>query len=546
MLSDLWGANVVCGIVTDSDTALAAGQTRTRVKLDESGDFAQKSIRLLHMTDDGSTNPGDFETAWIGGTQNGWWVLDSNYGSNFTGSPYAVGETTVLDNEGYTIRSIETSEELTRKIVCSPYSEKDFIVSADVGEPTFPGLRKLVKWKTAGGSPSPVEDGSAALTLSERIILNPDGTPRLAVDLSWNPPTLDSDEDWNSTDSPLPNRQLAFPLNNYEIYWREDGEADASVWRFAGVTRIPEFTVQEGMTPGTDIEFSVLAVTSDGERYHPNDGETATITLSDGLNGVELSVPDVPGLAIRALPYGFPEAEIRWTSTNAESVTGDLPGQFEIRQGKSWLAGQEIGRVQGTNISLPAVMPNGTNKILCRSKTRAGVYSATAAEVSQPTNLPKEYTVQADREAGQDDSWGGTKTNLAIHADGYLYFSGSDAAGTYVTDGVDGGNLTGQERRVLYVEAQIDILSTVDFNSTAKLGDSAANRTTFEGEVDGEPIALKLYTSDSSDDATWSDWTEVRGPIESEERYSRAKIELTRSDTSQEIRIQTFRILAVG
>ena len=573
------GEDMKCGIVTQSGAAALNGWPYLELHIssgeapsasigsthNEARVMAMKEITLTGGAYGGATvdtiPAGTFltlqvmtlnGTTIVAGTQVNhpeyhWPHISNDITDQFNGSPIVLSQNMSLHDEGWVVDEVSTSDDMTRKLVCSEYSSSNFQTTVQSNMPDAPETRTLSAWAQTPGDDL-VADGTAAFTALERVVLNPDGSSRQTIDLNWNPPTIAPDEEWDSTNLPIPNRQLAFAVQGYEVFVQEadDGETLSGAWTFLGVSKSTSFRVNENLSPGTTYQFSVVAISDTNEMRHPEDGEIESITLSTGLGSTNLATPDAPTASIRALPYGFPEMTIGWTATNASSVVGEVPEDFVVRQGRSWLSGQAIGRTRGNNLSLPSSVPNGDNSFWVRSRTKAGIESATAAETEQPTELPKDYTSKTDQEFNADASWAGTRSNTTIDADGYLTIDDGETTGTYTSNSVDGALLGAGERRVAYLELGADIISLDTCADTTVFGSIAADRKTFEGDLGTEPITYTLSIAGSVDNATWGDFIEVGGPIEFPYRYAKARLSITRANTSQEIRIQNFKLKVIG
>jgi len=449
------------------------------------------------------------------------------------GTHYSFGEverSTVL----YRCISItRASKPWLRKIRATQYDVAiygtDLTVLPDESPTWLPDERKI---------PPDVRD----LRLVEREVYAEDGTLSAAIDVHFTLP--------------------AVAMARAQIFWRTTGQ---TAWEPAGApVDFGYFSItQEVRSPGASYEISVVTLSGNGNRKHPDDGVRASITTTGTLRRPDNVVGFIADRTLEGLVFSWQPID--------EARNFDL-AYYEIRQGPTWDTAIKLGQTKDTTLAT-IVFVKGTQTFLLKAFNTAGRNSPRAAQLVMLVDGRIGENVVFNRQ--EDNTWTGHKEAFTVN-DGTLllqttasivawlaaprqsaplrsqlvpggYGSGFRMTGTYTTDifAIADEPL----RSLVATELEASQLD-VDFYWTAsgvadKSWDSDFARARKWGEVPEGKVAIKVemrFSTASANDSDFGPWQERAQNIEVLARWAQVRIIVTVTDPAYTARVTKLRV----
>lgn len=259
------------------------------------------------------------------------------------------------------------------------------------------------------------------------------------------------------------------------------------------------------------------------------------------------------------------EVVLKWPHPETvpdDDVGGDVPCRdiirYEIREGKPgiWAYARVIQRTSCNKLRIRD-WGVGANTFMVRALDKDGQYASQPKSVNLATTHPAKHTNKTVRDE-KALSWPGTKTNTGVDGSGFLVLSGSNLSGTYESPWIDLGSSECWRLGFLPHVDFYDTARTID-NVGTKINeldylpaDPRAEQTAREFCPDGASVwalendavdniyspsaswKLEVKISDTPSGGTYA--SAVGGRYNG--RYVRFRITLTRSATTQSVRVE--------
>lgn len=175
------------------------------------------------------------------------------------------------------------------------------------------------------------------------------------------------------------------------------------------VTRVQANSYKIGLISGTSQTFWIKAIDTTG-----NYSSTATSIATT------LSAPSAVTVTVQVIDNNV---LLRWTESTATLAVD----AYEIRKGATWAAGTVVGQVSNATFTALFETTGGTYTYWVSGVDIGGNYG-TPASISAQVSQPPDYQLFLNF----NSTFSGTKTNVMIGQDGFLYF-GPDTTKTVQT-----------------------------------------------------------------------------------------------------------------
>jgi len=449
------------------------------------------------------------------------------------GTHYSFGEvarSTVL----YRCVSITRgSEAWVRKIKAIQYDPDiygtDLTVLPDESPTWLPDARKI---------PPDVYD----LRIQEREVYAADGTLSSAIDVHFILPSV--------------------AMVRAQVFWRLDG---VEIWEVAGPpVDFGYLSIERGIrSPGISYEVSVVTLSPNGNRKHPNSGVRKLITTQGSLRQPDNVVGFIADRTIEGLVFSWQPLE---------PVKNFDLDYYEIRQGGTWNTAVKIGQTNDTTYST-RIFVKGTQTFLLKAFNTGGRGSPIAASVVMIVDGRIGENVVLTRQ--EDNTWTGIKESFIVDNGTLLLVTETNDVGWRATQSISafgssqqpggygqGFRVTGTYttsifeiasdalRSIVAVELEATQLDAAFYWTAVGVADQAWDsdfgRRRKWGEVpDGKvgiKVEMRFSTAATANDGDFGPWQERAQNIEILARWAQVRLTATVTDQAYTARITRLRI----
>ena len=520
-----WGYS---GILQSVDSTQTKLQLDRDVTLEEDKSY---ELTVVHSADDQVSimvvSNSNFDVVSVAGD----WRSDPVAGDHFS-----LGETSRSTVKMRAISVTKGTAPWRRSIRAREYDEN--VYGGDLTVLPAPSVTRIK-------DPFKIPDPVSRLRIAERRIVNEDGSLSAAIDVHFSLPVV--------------------PQARAEVYWRNVGDIG---WESLGETSSGSFSISDNVeSPGEEYEISVVTLSINGTRRHPDDGKRVTLTTTTSTRQPE----SISGFRADRTSGGL---IFSWNAL--DPVTNFDLDYYELREGSSWEAAVLIGRTTNT-IFETGVFVKGLKTFLIKAFNTAGNEAIIAkAVVFDVTGRIGENVILSRKE--HTLGWTGDKVAFEVDAEDRLVlqatsesipapsgpggnslgsgvFSGGQGAtttifGTYTTEVIE--ITTGEAVRTLFsVDILFETSDSTLFWEAAGVGDKewdsefGRERTWASTSSGKASFRLEMrFSSDTASDADFGEWQERPQNVEILAKHAQARVTVTLIDTSITARIAELTIIA--
>lgn len=337
------------------------------------------------------------------------------------------------------------------------------------------------------------------LQLSEAFSVLKDGSIENIINVYFNKPTY------------------AILYGYANVYLSDNG---GDTWEYKGETAGNTFTIMGGVYSDTDYMVAVASVTKEGEETSRN----LWMTKSIHVTGKDLPPQDVSVFNVAQVGDRL---ELSWTAVSDVDID-----YYEIRRGNNWDTGTQIARTKQTQYPVYN-FPFGEQAYLIKARDTSGNYSVNAKEITiVVTEIPNRVNILDLYDVLTKGTMSGSAAYEwnEIDSERFRKCVLIGTLNTWDDAGVWDDGAT-WDYPVLTTPAYYT-LPVQDIGFEAKI----VVDMTLDILTEGDSAAHTIEERHSSDNITWTDWTEL-GTGYLTCRYVQLRIKLQTTDTDQNIRL---------
>jgi hypothetical protein len=448
------------------------------------------------------------------------------------GTHYSFGEvtrSTVL----YRCQSITRgSQPWLRKITAQEYNEA--IYGEDLTVLPEPSPTWLI-------DPNRIPDDVQNLRLHERVGYAAGGTIKAAIDCFFAMPIV--------------------AMARAQVFWRPVGDFG---WDPVGPPVDAGYcAIERGVVaPGGSYEISVVTLSPNGNRKHPDAGVRASITTVGTTRQPGNVVGFVASRTLEGLVFSWEPLD---PSTNADLA------YYELRQGSSWQTAIKLGQTLDTTFATTAYL-KGTQTYLVKGVNTSGNESAIPAVVVFLVEGRIGENVIFTRT--EDPTWGGIKENATVDSGtllldteaGVVAWRGQQQVSPFRSTLFPGGygasfRVTGSYttdvfqvadeplRALIATEIEASQIDTSLYWTAAGVADQswisdfAKSRAWSVGPEGSVRLKVEMrFSTTGTDDSNFTAWKECAQNVEITVKYAQARVTVTVADPAYTVRLTKLRM----
>jgi len=406
---------------------------------------------------------------------------------------YAYGKDDILVKP-FRVTEIKRTDKMTMIISALEYN-------ASIYNDSFGDIEEEVYTELPDPSREPPD--AVDLSVSEKVIILPDGTLGSGIEVNFTNPIETGAK------------------STADIWYREQGETE---WIYAGSTKPSSpgsFTITDDVAFGETYEIAVTTVSVNGTRKEPDDAPQDIVIIG----GQVLPPPTVENLIVKRVGDTI---YLTWDEANIADLSG-----YEIRIGETWAGGRILGSDIKSQFFSTTDFSPGTQTFQVRAKNRSGLYSVDSATaiVNVAERINSNIVISRNEET---EGWDGTKVNMTVTGEGKLRLNEGEVSGSYTTPVMDAGAVLKSRIHLDYEGKQIGIIT---WQSATYAWNSEWVSSRQWGNTGEEMLAsgvVKVRTSE--DNIIWTDWADfVVGEHKFQYLQFKINVEVETSDYQYEL-----------